>query len=68
MSNPNSGMSVGNQYVLGIALMVTAFFIHLFRGHLPGFWPLVVGVVAWSLLGIGAVTVGQASYQRRIGR
>lgn len=61
-------MSVRTQYLLGIALMVTAFFVHLTRGTFDGWLVLLIGVVAWTMLGIGAWLVGTASYRRRLDR
>ena len=61
-------MSVRTQYLLGVALMVTAFIVHLTRGTFGGWLSVIVGVVAWTMLAIGAWMVGTASYRRRLDR
>ena len=61
-------MSVRTQFLLGLVLMVTALLVHLTRGNFSGWWPLLIGVAAWTMLAIGAWMVGTAQYRRRTER
>ena len=67
MAGPDDSMSVRTQYTVGVALMLSAFVVHLTRGNFSGWLPLLIGVVAWTMLAAGAFMVGTASHRRRSG-